>query len=155
MSNKKLSCGTIIVNQFNEILMGRVTLTNPVRWDLPKGVIEEGEEPKQTAIRECMEEFGLDISGTYMTEIGKVGYNNDKNLHLFLAYADKDSINMDALHCTSYYNHYYSKARIIEVDGYKWVPMTEIHEHCGPSMTRVLSKLYVQIEDESKYGEYR
>lgn len=155
MSNKKLSCGTIIVNEFNEILMGRVTLTNPPRWDLPKGVIEENEEPKQTAIRECMEEFGLDISGVYLTEIGKVGYNNDKNLHLFMTFVRKDSINLESLHCSSYFNHYYSQEKIIEVDGYAWVPMNEIHEYTGPSMLRVLAKLYDMVENESKYGEYR
>lgn len=155
MTDKKLSCGTIIVNEYEEILMGRVTLTRPARWDLPKGVIDNDERPIDAAVRECQEEFGLELDHNKLIDLGQVAYNNNKNLHLFIVYMPKCSIDLKTLHCSSYFTHYYSKKEIVEVDGYAWIPLNEIHDHCGPSMTKALTKMYDTIENESKYGDYR
>lgn len=155
MNTKKLSCGTIIVNEYSEILMGRVTLAKPIRWDLPKGVIDENEQPIDAAVRECQEEFGLALDRNKLIDLGHIGYNNDKILYLFITFMPKKSIDLDSLQCTSHFTHFYTHKEIIEVDDYAWVPLNEIHDHCGKSMTSALTKLYDVIENESKYGEYR
>jgi 8-oxo-dGTP diphosphatase len=41
-------------------------------WTLPKGLVEEGEEPKETALREVWEETG--IRGRVLSEIGDITY---------------------------------------------------------------------------------
>lgn len=41
-------------------------------WTLPKGLVEEGEEPKETALREVWEETG--IRGRILSEIGHITY---------------------------------------------------------------------------------
>jgi 8-oxo-dGTP pyrophosphatase MutT (NUDIX family) len=54
-------------------------------WDLPKGRVEEGETHLQAAIRETMEETGLDVSPyTFAAiDLGQAFYNRDKDLHLY------------------------------------------------------------------------
>lgn len=55
---KEKSCGCIILNDKNEILL---VLHNAGHWGLPKGHVEEGETEVQTAIREVKEETNIDV----------------------------------------------------------------------------------------------
>ena len=53
-----ISAATIVTNDNNEILLIR----GPRRgWEMPGGVVEEGESLKAAAIRETKEESGIDI----------------------------------------------------------------------------------------------
>ena len=45
-------------------VQGRILLVEPTykaSWDLPGGVVEDGESPRQAAIRECSEELGVTV----------------------------------------------------------------------------------------------
>ena len=44
----------------------------PAVWALPKGIIDEGERPEETAIREVAEETG--VEGRLVTKLGDVRY---------------------------------------------------------------------------------
>ena len=55
---KEKSCGCIVINDRNEILLIH---HNAGHWDFPKGHIEEGETEVQTAIREVKEETNIDV----------------------------------------------------------------------------------------------
>ncbi|CAN7398927.1 NUDIX domain-containing protein [Paenibacillus sp. LjRoot153] len=56
-----LSAAAIVLNEHNEILLIR----GPERgWEMPGGVVEEGESLKHAAIRETKEESGIDIEVT-------------------------------------------------------------------------------------------
>ncbi|MBP1989783.1 ADP-ribose pyrophosphatase YjhB (NUDIX family) [Paenibacillus eucommiae] len=56
-----LSAATIVLNEHNEILL----IKGPERgWEMPGGVVEEGESLKNAAIRETKEESGIDIEVT-------------------------------------------------------------------------------------------
>ncbi|MFD0618263.1 NUDIX hydrolase [Paenibacillus sp. GCM10027629] len=53
-----LSAATIVLNEHNEILL----IKGPSRgWEMPGGVVEEGESLKDAAVRETKEESGIDI----------------------------------------------------------------------------------------------
>ncbi len=44
---------------------GRVLMVEPVYkeyWEIPGGIVEEGEEPRRACQRECLEELGLALS---------------------------------------------------------------------------------------------
>jgi 8-oxo-dGTP pyrophosphatase MutT (NUDIX family) len=61
MENLKNPKGVgIIVIQNGQILLGK--RKDSGLWGLAGGGIEQGEEPKQTAIRELFEEFGIKVS---------------------------------------------------------------------------------------------
>jgi ADP-ribose pyrophosphatase YjhB (NUDIX family) len=56
-----LSAAAIVLNERNEILL----IKGPERgWEMPGGVVEEGESLKNAAIRETKEESGIDIEVT-------------------------------------------------------------------------------------------
>jgi 8-oxo-dGTP diphosphatase len=56
-----VSAATIVLNERNEILL----IKGPERgWEMPGGVVEEGESLKDAAIRETKEESGIDIEVT-------------------------------------------------------------------------------------------
>ena len=53
-----VSAATIVINDKNEILL----IKGPLRgWEMPGGIVEEGESLKAAAIRETREESGIDI----------------------------------------------------------------------------------------------
>lgn len=49
------AAGGLITNELNQILL----IFRKQMWDLPKGKIDEGESTNQAALRECMEETGI------------------------------------------------------------------------------------------------
>jgi 8-oxo-dGTP pyrophosphatase MutT (NUDIX family) len=53
-----VSAATIVLNEQNEILL----IKGPRRgWEMPGGQVEEGESLKEAAIRETLEESGIEI----------------------------------------------------------------------------------------------
>ena len=71
------------------------------RWTIPKGHVEEGEEPKQTAQREIQEETGLQEMNV-QSWLGKVTFRYRRNrtlvlmtMHIFLVEGKGDT---DRLH---------------------------------------------------------
>ena len=50
----------------------RPTGRKPAVWALPKGIIDEGEKPEQTALREVSEETG--IEARLVTKLGDIRY---------------------------------------------------------------------------------
>lgn len=132
---KELSCGIIILNECDEILMGHST--GNTFYDLPKGGMEEGETFLECALRECWEETGLDFSGFMMTELGLVKYTKKKDLHLYVIPVIKQAIDMESLVCTT--NFLEGEREFPEFDGYRWVSIDELDEYCTTNMARVLT----------------
>ena len=56
--NYEKSCGCIIINENNKILLIHQLKGH---WGLPKGHVEDNETEEQTAIREVKEETNLDV----------------------------------------------------------------------------------------------
>lgn len=74
---KEKSCGAIIYNDRNEVL---IVKHNAGHWDFPKGHMEREEDEYQTALREVKEETNLDIDliKEYRYEIH---YNPKENVY--------------------------------------------------------------------------
>lgn len=137
---KTTSAGTFIINEYNEILVGVVTGQKPLRYDLPKGMIEPLESSIDAAIRECQEEFGYSIEKDKMIDIGLFKYNSQKNLHVFKIYVKKDSINMSDLECTVDFS--IGDRKYPEINGYAWVNISDISEATfAKSMFKVINNL--------------
>ncbi|MBI5675583.1 MAG: NUDIX hydrolase [Nitrospirae bacterium] len=96
-----------------------VSVKKRIVWCLPKGIIEKGEEPDKTALREVAEETGL--SGKILEQIGQISYwyflkektiRVHKTVHFFLLkYASGSTDNHDH-----------------EVEEARWFPVDEAIE---------------------------
>ena len=113
------SCGAVIyrINEKNDVRILLVKNHNGKCWTFPKGHIESGEKEEETALREIMEETGLNVEiipgfrriSSYRP-FGKIR----KTAVFFLARADKSVVSMQPS----------------EIDYYMWVSIDEALRMC-------------------------
>ncbi len=87
------SCGGVVIFRGKILLLYKNYKNKYEGWVLPKGTVEDGEEYKETALREVKEETGA--NATIMKYIGKSEYSFrtqedivDKNVHWYLMMGD-------------------------------------------------------------------
>lgn len=85
LNDLRMTCGVFIINKYGEVVVGRVTGSNPVRWDIPKGQIDVTDDNFwEAAIRETKEESNIDLkfiisnSNTTITGLPYYYYNKNK-----------------------------------------------------------------------------
>ena len=133
---KVISCGVVILNSRREVFVCHTTGT--ARWDLPKGLAEEGETALETTVRETWEETSLSLDPKMLTDLGHFDYLPTKRLHLFAVRVATDAFDIKACRCHSTFPHHATGLPTLEVDGYAWKPLDRIDTWCGKNLTRVL-----------------
>lgn len=136
MRDTKLSCGLLVLNELGEPLIGHST--GNFIWDLPKGLIDEGETPLTCALREAREEFGLKFEPDRLTDMGRHAYYRGKDLHLFWVQTSTRETCLDDLRCTSYFEHPVSGQTLLEIDGFAWADKSQLQRRLGKSMKVLL-----------------
>lgn len=141
---KQLSCGIIILNREHKIL-GCLPTGNkadrPNQFDIPKGKIEEGETPKEAAIRECFEETGLDLGKETLYELGVFPYLKSKNLHLFCC-IDYDIMDLTNLKCSTYFTTK-NGVDLPEIKGYELIGFSDIDQKFFYNLAPILKKVLI------------
>lgn len=123
----KVSAATII-HYNGSVLIGHVT--GDRHWDLPKGGVDNGETFLDGAIRECQEEFGIDLDPEYMRFVGQLPYNKKKDIAVFL-YDMGEEYPTDRMNCCSYVNGDIDHP---EIDQYQWVEKSRVLKYFSPVM---------------------
>lgn len=136
---RRLSCGVIVRRTPGELLLCHATGRN--YWDIPKGVRDAGETSIAAALRELREEAGIELSEHQLQDLGVHQYLPRKDLHLFVLDPPDPRLDIDACHCSTHYTPRYGGREIPEVDAYRWTMCSEVPDHCGKNMTRVLMSL--------------
>lgn len=136
-----LTCGVLIINECNELLLAHSTGNN--FYDLPKGLKDPGETPLQAVVRECFEETSIQLDPETVTDLGQFPYNSKKNIHLFKVSVEKASIDINALVCTSMFEHRFL-GMLPEADEFIWIELSKenIEKYCTKSMIKLLNQYF-------------
>ena len=86
----KVGAGVILIEN-GKVLLVRGPSTGYGLWTQPRGLWEEGETTKETAIRECMEEIGLkvEITGIIAAIDLRIHRGDQTEQELFLSYSGR------------------------------------------------------------------
>ena len=129
MIEEKLSCGIILV-----LGTGTDRRTLMLRayhhWDFPKGMREDGEGPKEAAIRELREETGIDDAefewGDRYFETGP--YSRGKIARYFIASTSKKEVEMGISPETGEPEHH----------EWRWVTFDEAYDLGSPRVKQIV-----------------
>ncbi|MGF6755190.1 NUDIX hydrolase [Paraburkholderia sp. GAS334] len=135
MSARVTSCGVVLLDADGRVLLAHATETS--HWDIPKGHGEEGEAPHVTALREMVEETGIELAPERLKNLGLFVYRRDKDLHLFAARVRDGEIDLAKCTCTSMFPRRSDGTMIPEMDAYRWTAPDEVERYASRSLTRL------------------
>lgn len=132
--SRVLSCGLLVKSPAGWFL---AHATRTPRWDLPKGRIEPGETPLEAAMRETLEETGMDLGHLEdkLVDHGRHDYIPKKDLHLFSVEVD-EAFDLAGCGCSTYIER--DNGRYPETDRWEWVPVHQVRERLGKGMLKYL-----------------
>ena len=139
MGAPAISCGVVLANLRGDIFVCHATGTP--RWDLPKGLGDPGEDPRDATVGEAWEEAGLRLPAEQLVDLGEFAYLPAKRLHLFALRVAPDGIDIDRCACRSFFPHRHTGRPTPEADAWAWKPLDDLASWCGKNMTRVLQSL--------------
>ena len=117
----KTSCGLILTDKTK--LLALIPWGRKSSLDIPKGLLEEGEDLKACVIREVYEETGLGISNYPLKDLGVFKYQSDKQLHIFMLITKKLP-SIKSMRCKSKFKNQWG-VLVPEVIGYEYVLFDE------------------------------
>jgi len=142
------SCGGVVIFRGKILLLYKNYKNKYEGWVLPKGTVEEGEDYKQTALREVYEESGA--KGAIVKYIGTSNYTFsvpedtvEKQVHWYLIQAD------------SYYSKPQHEEFFMDSGFYKYHEAYHLLKF--PNERAILEKAYAEYVEQKKshkWGQY-
>lgn len=139
MTTPVVSCGVVLVDARQHVFACHTTGT--ARWDLPKGMADPGEDPREAAVREAWEEAGLRLPADALLDLGEFAYLPAKRLHLFGLRVATGGVDIAHCACRSFFPHHVTGRPTPEADAWTWQPLDDLASWCGKNMTKVLQSL--------------
>jgi 8-oxo-dGTP pyrophosphatase MutT (NUDIX family) len=132
---KAISAG-VLVTDGTRLLLGHTTRS--VRWDIPKGIVEEDKDLAEAAARELHEETGLTAAPAWLVSLGIHRYLPGKDLALFEWHLPSMP-DLSSLHCSSQFA--VGESSLPEFDRFGIFEWGEAAARVGRNMARVLSSI--------------
>ena len=143
------SCGGVVIFRGKILLLYKNYRNKYEGWVLPKGTVEEGEEYKETAIREVREETG--VSASIIKYVGKSQYTFNtaqdlivKDVHWYLMISD------------SYYSKPQREEYFVDSGYYKYHEAYHLLKF--PNEKQILEKAYneyIEMKKNNLWGNHR
>jgi 8-oxo-dGTP diphosphatase len=108
---QKIVAAVVLINNGRALILkrGPTAPWNPNLWNLPGGTAEPGEDPEETAARECEEESGITPVGMrYLKFFANVQFD----FYVYVSEVDTDAVKLDWEH-----------------SDYKWITKKEISQY--------------------------
>jgi 8-oxo-dGTP pyrophosphatase MutT (NUDIX family) len=131
----------LLRNPAGEVLL--CELSYKPEWDLPGGVVDPGEPPARTVVREVDEELGLDVTAGGLVAVNWLPpWRGWDDAHLFLFDLGVFEGELDP-------------ARFLrrEIAGAHWVDPLAVGEHVAPYTARMLESVAAWTPGETLYLE--
>ena len=145
------AAGFVVISKGKWLLCHPTGIT--IHWDLPKGNIEEGENPQQAATRELQEETGIKLSTLeimMIRDFGRFPYQDHRDLHLFGV--NLPNLDISKLHCSSMVA---GKKPFPEMDDFKLYTTNQVFEKVTPRIRTILeSNIFMKLK-EMKWIPYK
>lgn len=116
-------------------------------WGLPKGMIDEGENAKEAAIREMKEELDIDIDADKLEYLGKHKYLPVKDLEMFAYEVTEETLEkmVKECKCISYFTNH-NDVEQPEIDDFKICTLEEFGKRYQMSIKSALSDVFSDCE---------
>jgi len=129
------TCGVLITDGTQLLICHP---TNGVRWDIPKGRQDPGEDDLTTAVRELREETGIVADPGDLEYLGTHSYKPGKQLALFGLRVETMPRESE-LHCASRFM--WKGTEIPEMDRFAVVPYSDAMSLVNDDLCRVITPL--------------
>ena len=143
------SCGGVVIFRGKILVLDKNYRNRYEGWVLPKGTVEQGEEYKDTALREVREETG--VSASIIKYVGKSRYSFtvpedtvEKDVHWYLMMAD------------SYYSKPQREEYFVDSGYYKYHEAYHLLKF--PNEKQMLERAYEEYQELKKnnlWGSHR
>lgn len=120
-------------------------------WSIPKGLVEEGEEPFETTKREFSEELGLPAPEGEYLELGVIQQHNNKKV---TAWAVQSSIDVTTAKSNTFEIEWPPKSgkkqKFAEIDRAEWFSLTEAAPKVIKGQAELFERLAEKLQIEFK-----
>lgn len=140
-----ISCGGVVIYRGKILLLYKNQNGKYVGWVLPKGTLEDGENFKQTALREVKEETG--VHARIVKYIGKMQYNFQGNEDIV-----NKTVHWYLMESTSFYSKPQEEEFFIDSGYYKFheaYHLLKFHDE-----RQIMKKAYYEYLDLKKSKEW-
>jgi len=141
-----ISCGGVVIFRGKILLLYKNYMNKSDGWVLPKGTVEDGEEYTETALREVLEESG--VEATIMKYIGSSSYRFtipddvvEKEVHWYLMIAD------------SYYSKPQREEYFVDSGYYKYHEAYHLLKFSNEK--QILEKAYAEYQELKRQNRWR
>ena len=141
-----ISCGGVVIFRGKILLLYKNYMNKSDGWVLPKGTVEDGEEYTETALREVLEESG--VEATIMKYIGSSSYRFtipddvvEKEVHWYLMMAD------------SYYSKPQREEYFVDSGYYKYHEAYHLLKFSNEK--QILEKAYAEYQELKRQNKWR
>jgi predicted NUDIX family NTP pyrophosphohydrolase len=111
-------------------------------WTIPKGLVEEGEDPFSAAKREFGEELSLPVPEGEFTELGDIEQNNRKIVSAWAIEADLDVSNIKSnTFKAEWPPHSGQQQEFPEIDRAAWFGLAEAGQKCVSGQAELFERL--------------